>query len=136
VVIGNNIYFIRGDPLDIALGVVEDIPVIDDDLVEVLVQQVPEHTRRLGLLAQDLGRSDRTLQVVLDHLPGGDQLGQVFVQLRGILSLRRRPDNDAEIFGFDGFHDLLQPFALIRGMDLTRDSHNIIKGSNDDETTR
>src|SRR5581483_765553 len=81
-------------------------------------------------------RRYRSLQVLLDGLPGGYQLREVLMQLGRILSFRGRTHDNAEVLGFDGFDDLLQPLPLVGRMDLARYGHNIVEGSNDDKPPR
>lgn len=136
VVEGNDIDLIRSDALDIAFGIVVDIPVVDDDLVEVFVEQVTQHAGGLGLLAEDLGGGYGASEVLLDGLPGGDQIGEIFVQFGRIFSFCRGTYDNAEIFGLDGLYDLLQAFAFVGGVDLPGDGDDIVKGRNNDESSR
>src|SRR5260221_11998982 len=133
MVIGDNIYFVRSNPLNITLGIVEDIPVIDDDLIEVLIQQIPEHARGLCLLTQYFRTRHRTFQVVLYGFPGNHQFRKVLMQLGRVLSFGSRTHDNPEIPGLYRFHDLLQPFALVGRMYLTRNRYYIIKRSDNDK---
>src|SRR5450432_2152989 len=78
-IIGNNINFIGRNPLDIGLRVVEKIAVIDHNFIEILIEQIPEHTGCLGLFTQDFCRSNSTYEVMLNQLPCRYQVGQVLM---------------------------------------------------------
>lgn len=56
------------------------------------------------------------------------------MQFGSVFSFRCRANDNAKIFWFDGFNDLLQPFSFFGRMDLSRHRDDVVERSNDDKT--
>src|SRR5689334_14906344 len=79
IIVSYNLCLFRSNALYITLGIIEDIPVVNYNLIEVLIEQITQHTGGLCLLTQYLSRRYRSSEVVLDRFPGFNQHGQVFM---------------------------------------------------------
>ncbi len=113
MVIGNDIGLIGSYFLDIAAGIVVQGLVIHHDLIEILVQEVPQDAGSLGLLAENFCRGGSAFHVLLQALPAREQVAQVLMQLCRVLTFGGRTYDNAEISGLDGLHNLLQPASFL-----------------------
>jgi hypothetical protein len=66
---------------------------------------------------------------MLKALPALEKIEQVFMQFCRVFTFSCCTYDDAEIFGLDGFNDLLQPASFIRRMYFPGYCNYIVKGS-------
>jgi hypothetical protein len=106
----------------VGLEILDDLPVlllrVDDQLVHVLVEDVPDEPgRELHLLMEERRRL-RSVRLLLDFLPELLEVSDVGLELLQALLRAHRADDDPRVPGPDLPRDFLQPLALGPLLDL------------------
>lgn len=114
VIVGYDIGLVGRDLLNIGAGIVIQGLVVHHDLVEILIQEVPQDAGGLGLFAENFSRGGSTFHVLLQALPAGEQVAQVLMQFCRVLPFGGRANDYTKVPGFDGLHNLLQPSSFLR----------------------
>ena len=124
------------DDRNVLPGFVADLFVIDPDIGERIVQQVPEDGGRLAVL----GEEQLDVLVPGDLLPGAFPLFDEGFRLSheggGVLSFGRRTDDGSVVLGEDAPDKRFKSTLLLLRCDLRGDRHLLGEGEKDNVASR